>query len=494
MRGALVVALVSCLAGAAWGQSPMATLYGPEWWEGPWQAPVAVEGVNTTAHEVLLGVNEGGLTIGRMHVHFDAQWWEQRAEWTPFMTSRLGHPAAFDALEPMRGWGLQAPPWPGLGEVTHLSYDESGTWAVLSAYRDEQREDTDLFLVTRTRDGWSQARPLEGLNSAHNEVFPNWVGGRLVFGSDRPGGAGGFDLYVADRWSSFQTSDRLDAPLNGAGDDVAAMGTTGGWYVCTARPGGQGGLDVWWVGREEQAIPEPTAKGLMAQLKKESGEPWAGAVLELRGMEGAVWLREAVDAEGSVDLGEVPLRDPFSATVMVEEGSGYLEIYRVGGEKLLRLPVEAGVPFALNLLALDMLGDAGWTWEEDASVFPDPFAAVQILFATNSATLDTAAQSELLRWWERWDGASSTTQLRITGHADARGTRDRNESLSAARAEAVAAWFRAQGVAATALVVTQRGSRELLPEAEWQLVARYQPAYQERVPCERRVEVRWEGW
>lgn len=494
MRGVLVIPLMCFLAGAAWGQSPMATLYGPEWWEGPWQAPVPVEGVNSTAHEVLLGVNDGGLTIGRMHVHFDAQWWEQRAEWTPFMTSRLGHPAAFDPLEPMQGLGLQAPPWPGLGEVTHLSYDETGTWAVLSAYRDEQRADTDLFLVTRTREGWSQARPLDGLNSGHNEVFPNWVGGRLVFGSDRPGGAGGFDLYVADRWSSLRTADRLDAPLNGAGDEVAAMGTTEGWYVCTARPGGQGGLDVWWVGREEQQDAEPTATGLVAQLMKDSGEPWTGAVLELRGMEGAVWLREAVDAEGKVDLGEVPLRDPFSATVMADEGRGFLELYRVGGERVLRLSVDAGVPFALNLLALEMLGDARWTWAEDASVFPDPFAAVQILFATNSATLDTAAESELLRWWERWDGAASTTQLRITGHADARGTADRNESLSAARAEAVAAWFRARGVAATAMVVTQRGSREPLHEAEWQLVARQQPAYRERVPCERRVEVRWEGW
>ncbi len=494
MRIALVIPLVCCLAGTALGQSPMASLYGPEWWEGPWEVPVPVDGANSTAHEVLLGANDGGLTIGRMHVQFDAQWWEQPAEWAPFMANRLMDPARFDALLPMQGWGLQAPPWPGLGEVTHLSYDASGTWAVLSAYRDEQREDTDLFIVMRTREGWSDVRPLKALNSPHNEVFPNWVGGRLVFGSDRPGGAGGFDLYVADRWNSFRAADRLAAPLNGAGDDVAAMGTRGGWYVCTARPGGQGGLDVWWVGREEEPEPEPMAAGLVARLVKESGEPWAEAVLELRGVEGAIWLREAVDGAGEVGLGEVPLRDQFSATVVANEGRGFLELHRMGGERLLRLPVEAGVPFALNLLALELLGDAGWTWEEDASVFPEPFAAVQILFATNSATLDAAAQSELLRWWDRWGGPADEARLRISGHADASGSPARNAAISAARAEAVADWFRARGVAAESLVVEGQGSRSPLVGGAWQDVARRQPAYRELVPCERRVEVRWEGW
>lgn len=493
MRG--VMALVM-LVFAAGGQAQMGSLYGPQWWDGPWRAPLPVEGVNSTAHEMLLGVNDGGIIVGRMHVQFDGQWWEQPAEWAPFMTSRLGDPAAFDALQPMEGWGLQAPRWPGLGEVTHLSYDPTGTWAVLSAYRDEGREDTDLFIVSRGRAGWSAVRALEALNSPHNEVFPNWVGGRLVFGSDRPGGTGGFDLYVADRWSSFRVVERLGAPLNGAGDDVAAMGTMGGWYVCTARPGGQGGLDVWWVGREEERAAEPTAAGLEVRLVRASGAPWAGAVLELRGVEGAIWLREAVDAAGALGLEAVPLRDQFSATVMAEEGGrGFLELHRVGGERLLRLPVEAGVPFALNLLALELLGEAGWSWEEDASVFPEPFEAVQILFATNSAVLDATAQSELARWWHRWGGtAEPGARLLITGHADPAGSPGRNAAISQDRAEAVAAWFRSQGVPDSVLVAEGRSDRNPLPTAEWGAVERLQLPYRGGVPCERRVEVRWMGW
>lgn len=495
MRKLLVLCLGLWAVALVRGQLPFESMYGPEWWEGPWQPPRPVEGVNSTAHEMLLGANDGGLILGRMHVQFDAQWWEQTAEWSPFMTSRMGDPAHFDALEPMGGWGLQAPRWPGLGEVTHLAYDPSGTWAVLSAYRDEQREDVDLFLVTRTREGWSEARPLTALNTAYNEVFPNWIGGRLVFGSDRPGGAGGFDLYASDRLVSFRAPDRLKAPLNGPGDDVAAMGTLGGWYVCTARRGGQGGLDVWWVGREEEPVVEATAEGYRLRLVLDTGLPWNGATVELRGAEGAVWMREAVDADGEVALGGVPMRDQFSATVVAEaDGAGGLEVWR-RGERIMRLPVRAGVPFVLNLLALEAIGAADWDWAADGAEFPEPFSAVQILFAPNGHSLDALAQAELGRWWQRWGAdASPGARLLITGYADSVGSRSRNAALSRERAEAVADWFRGIGVPEGALVVEGWADENPLPDAEWEGVKRRQPAYTGQVPCERRVEVRWLGW
>ena len=67
------------------------------------------------------------------------------------------------------------------------------------------QEDGTADLVT-----WDPQRanvppePVYGLNTAHNEVAPA-VGpdGRIWFASDRPDGAGGYDLYVAPRLAAL---------------------------------------------------------------------------------------------------------------------------------------------------------------------------------------------------------------------------------------------------------------------------------------------------
>lgn len=495
MRFLLV--LLGCWAGFVAAQSPFASMWGAEWHEGPWEVPVPTEGVNSTAHEMLLGASDGGLVVGRMNVQFDAQWWEQTADWSPLVTSRLGRPDAFDALEPMGGWGLKSPPWPGLGEVTHLAYDGSREWAVLSAYRDAEREDVDLFLVSRTREGWGEPRPLDALNTPYNEVFPNWIGGRLVFGSDRPGGAGGFDLYVSDRWSSFKAVERLGEPLNGPGDDVAAMATGAGWYVCTARRGGQGGLDIWWVGRADEREEVPTAEGWALRVVRGDGAVWEGAELVLRGVGGAIWLR-AVQGADWMPLDGVPLEDQFSAVVNAEvPGNGVLELRRFSDGRTMRLPVRSGVPFVLNLLALELMGELDLVQWEDTTQLAEPFSSVQILFAPNATALDELGEAELARWWDRWTGDASgpiTGELIVTGFADASGTSARNERVSRLRAEAVRDWLVAHGAPADRVIVRAQSDRNPLPDAGWERVARLQPRYAGQVPCERRVEVRWGAW
>lgn len=495
MRFLLV--LLGCWAGYVAAQSPFASMWGAEWHEGPWEAPVPTEGVNSTAHEMLLGANDGGLIVGRMNVQFDAQWWEQTSDWSPFVTSRLGRPDAFDALEPMGGWGLKSPDWPGLGEVTHLAYDASREWAVLSAYRDAEREDVDLFLVSRTREGWTEPRPLVGLNTPFNEVFPNWIGGRLVFGSDRPGGAGGFDLYVSDRWSSFKGVERLGEPLNGPGDDVAAMATGEGWYVCTARRGGQGGLDVWWVGRADAQVDVPMAEGWELRVVRGEGSVWEGVELEVRGADGGIWLRE-VQGTGWMPLEGVPLEDQFTAVVHAEvPGNGRLELRRLSDGRAMSLPLRSGVPFVLNLLALELMEATDWGEWQDPTKLPEPFSSVQILFSPNATTLDALGTSELARWWNRWTGDGSDpieVELIVTGFADTSGTPAQNDRVSQLRAEAVRDWLVAHGAPANGLVVRAQSDRNPLPKAEWERVARLQPRYAGQVPCERRVEVRWGAW
>ncbi|WP_454828873.1 TolB family protein [Pseudoxanthomonas wuyuanensis] len=87
-------------------------------------------------------------------------------------------------------------------------------------------EDLDIWKVERGTDGrWGQPQRLpEPVNSQHTELLPRELpDGRLLFGSDRPGGPGGRDLYFAipqadGRWHV----EPLSAPPNSAYDEYEA--------------------------------------------------------------------------------------------------------------------------------------------------------------------------------------------------------------------------------------------------------------------------------
>jgi Tol biopolymer transport system component len=99
---------------------------------------------------------------------------------------------------------------------------------------------------------WSDPVNVAGVNSPDNDLSPflSPNGLSLFFASNRPGGVGGEDLWVAQRAS---TADAFGSPVNlGAGinTDVAerspVLSSDGlSLYFATTRPGGLGGFDIW---------------------------------------------------------------------------------------------------------------------------------------------------------------------------------------------------------------------------------------------------------
>jgi Tol biopolymer transport system component len=84
-------------------------------------------------------------------------------------------------------------------------------------------DDLDIWVADSDgHGGWSAPRRLpEPVNSPHAELMPRvGANGRIHFGSDRPGGLGGNDVYVATplRGGGFRV-DNLGSPLNTAKND-----------------------------------------------------------------------------------------------------------------------------------------------------------------------------------------------------------------------------------------------------------------------------------
>lgn len=123
----------------------------------------------------------------------------------------------------------------------------------------------DLWMSHRVGDGWSAPEALP-FNSAGRDFDPAFSadGRQLYFCSDRPGGAGGDDLYrVAIEGDGFGAVEWLGPAVNSAGNEFAPMLSPDGERLLFSsdRGGGAGRQDLYVAAREgagfRQARPLP---------------------------------------------------------------------------------------------------------------------------------------------------------------------------------------------------------------------------------------------
>ena len=85
------------------------------------------------------------------------------------------------------------------------------------------RDDMEIWTIARdARGSWGEPRHVTELSSATDEWFPTLTAdGTIYFGSDRPGGVGGTDIWRA-RFvdGKFQPPENLGAPVNSKGDEI----------------------------------------------------------------------------------------------------------------------------------------------------------------------------------------------------------------------------------------------------------------------------------
>ena len=126
----------------------------------------------------------------------------------------------------------------------------------------------DLYVATRNSifNPFGPAVNLATINTSFSDLAPSISSDELslYFTSNRPGGFGGFDLYVATRpdlISPFGAAVNLGASINSSLDDMApSISSDGGTlYFDSNRSGGFGGFDIY----QSTAVPEPTTIALL---------------------------------------------------------------------------------------------------------------------------------------------------------------------------------------------------------------------------------------
>ncbi len=112
---------------------------------------------------------------------------------------------------------------------------ESPFGELLVFTRGRPGENADLWSASRERGRWTRARPLEGINTAADELGAAFSadGEWLYFYSNRPGGLGGYDIWASRRTRRGRVVGPEDEPLDGPSgepsNDPRGVAAPGGW-------------------------------------------------------------------------------------------------------------------------------------------------------------------------------------------------------------------------------------------------------------------------
>lgn len=138
----------------------------------------------------------------------------------------------------------------------------------------------DLWQATLQDKRWMDPQPL-ALNSAADEVDPflSADGRWLYFASNRKGGRGGFDLYRAPVAANgdIGAPQPLGTSVNGRQDERSpALADDGRLLFASNRSGGVGGWDLWVAARDGDGFAAPiTLAGINTAADEVDGS-WLG--------------------------------------------------------------------------------------------------------------------------------------------------------------------------------------------------------------------------
>jgi outer membrane protein OmpA-like peptidoglycan-associated protein len=147
-------------------------------------------------------------------------------------------------------------------DYCHPSLTPDGQRLYFASNRKGGQGGMDLYFVDKTPKGWTKPVNLgPSINSREDEVFPFiHENGSLYFSSDKGGGEGGLDLYIAEkRGNTFEYPLSMGSPFNSSKDDFGLIidSAVKSGYFSSDRQGGKGQDDIYSFTMKELVPPPP---------------------------------------------------------------------------------------------------------------------------------------------------------------------------------------------------------------------------------------------
>jgi len=189
------------------------------------------------------------------------------------------------------------------GSAFHPSLSPNGRSMVFASDAGMGPGGTDLYITHWERGEWTVPVPLAGaVNSPANELFPFYgPEGDLYFSSNGHVGLGGYDIFRAqpDGKGGFGEPMNLGVPVNSGRDDLGLIIDRSGrnGYFTSNRPGGAGGDDLYMFRLTGPMVDMPYL--LTGVVFTEEGRPYrSGLRVELLNEHGEVQDSSMTDTKG----------------------------------------------------------------------------------------------------------------------------------------------------------------------------------------------------
>ncbi|MBK9736138.1 MAG: OmpA family protein [Saprospiraceae bacterium] len=392
--------------------------------------------------------------------------------------------------------------------ICHPSLSKDGKTMVFSSNKPGGNGKMDLYTAYFDGIEWTGVINVGNeLNTSSNELFPFLFNDTLlVFSSDRLGGYGGLDMYVAVLKDGIWTSGQLlPKPLNSPHDDLGMVFRSDGksGYFTSNRPGGKGKDDIYSFSSEKNIFSneivsfEPIS---LTVLDKLTLEPLPSASVKLTPLDidinNFALSAYNIDMLNGNDPGDLILKltpkkgKPFAAAITDSLGRVDFTVIKI--KKYLITATLPGYNEALLIYDYSIFGtnfnivlepaetnavsdSIGQTQEIKVdeilnSVIIPKEAGSKVIFENiyydyNSTNIIPGAAHEL--------DLLATTMLqnpnmivRLEAHTDSRGTSDYNLQLSINRAEAARKYIINLGVATDRINIKGFGESRLRNECK----------------------------
>lgn len=303
---------------------------------------------------------------------------------------------------------------------------------------------TDIYYSKKSVNGWSKPENATQLNSDADEMSPVFTADNktLTFASNRTGGAGGFDLYIASRnGENFSQISNMRAPINTSADEYFYNSLVNSTTAFFSRSNSNGDLDIM------MAVPNPfpSEPVLLVQGVVTDGE-------NKTPIGTTITITDLKTGKKVADLRSDDITGEYFATLTAGR------IYSITASK-------PGYVFYSERFEVPPAYQ-GNTIAKDISLLPFSKGSTRLLvfFDYDKSDLQDESIPELERVLEFMKD-NPNIKVSFEGHTDDVGSDDYNDKLSERRAASVKQYLTQAGIDAARIKIKGFGKRKPLVNA-----------------------------